>query len=90
MPVDFLADLATDIAVLEAANDTQDTGLSDQVGGTAELAANALAGIKLRMQLLPLVRNKFRQEPGILAEWESANHIVRVGRSAKAAPLLPA
>ncbi|MEO7099790.1 MAG: hypothetical protein ABI162_10545 [Luteolibacter sp.] len=82
MDANFLTDLAADIALLEKANDSQGSGLSDQVGGTAELSAEAVKGIKLRKQLLPLVRNKFKKEPGILAEWESASHLVRVKRSA--------
>lgn len=82
LPADFLEDLVADIALLEKAKDDKDAGLSEQVAGTAELSAAALAGIKLRKQLLPIVRNKFRSQPGILAEWETASHIVRPDKKA--------
>jgi hypothetical protein len=82
MPEDFLEDLVADIALLEKAKDDKGAGLSEQVAGTAELSAAALAGIKVRKQLLPIVRNKFRGQPGILAEWETAAHIVRPDKKA--------
>jgi len=83
LPVDFLEDLTADIALLEKAKDDKDAGLSEQVAGTAELSAAVVAGIKLRMQLLPIVRNKFRANAGLLAEWETAVHIVRPDRKAE-------
>jgi len=85
LPADFLEDLQADIALLEKAKDDKDAGLAEQVAGTAELSANALQGIKLRKQLLPIVRNKFRSQPGILAEWETAVHIVRPDKKAEEA-----
>lgn len=83
LPEDFLEDLEADIALLEKAKDDKEAGLSEQVAGTAELSAATLAGIKLRKQLLPIMRNKFRGQPGILAEWETAIHIVRPDRKAE-------
>lgn len=75
MPADFLQDLAADIQLLETADDSQDAGLAQQVANTAELAAAASQGMKIRKQLNAIVKNKFRQDPGILAEWSSAQHI---------------
>lgn len=80
MPADFLTQLDAHIKLLEKGGDEQTTGLSEQVAGTAELAALTTRGTGLRKQLLTIVRNKFRGEPGILAEWEAAQHIVRPDR----------
>lgn len=75
MPADFIAKLQVGIQRMEKAGTDQDGGLSEQVGGTAELAANAAEGMKARKQLLVIVRNKLANDPGKLAEWQSACHI---------------
>lgn len=90
MPADFLDDLASDIALLEKADDGQNVGFSEKVAGTAELSSLSSAGCRLRNQLVPMVRNKFRNEAGILAEWESAIHMVRPPRAANEADKVPA
>jgi len=76
----FLADLDADITALETADDEQDAGLSQQVGGTAELSAQVTLGLAARKQLLPMVKNKFAGQPGLLAEWATATRIVRPDR----------
>lgn len=83
MPADFLAELGSAIQALEQANEAQDAGLSGQVGGTAALQAELARGIKARKLLLPIVRNKFRGNDGVLAQWETAVRIVRPQRTAK-------
>lgn len=90
LPEDFLEDLEADIDLLERSDDVQSAGFSEQVAGTAELSALALKGNQLRTQLVPAVRNKFRGEPGILAEWVSAIHIVRPQRKPKEPAKVPA
>jgi hypothetical protein len=80
LPADFLADLQAGIARLEAADDDQQDGLSDQVGGTAELSAQTVKRMKIRKQLDAVVKNKFAGDAGILAEWATATHIVRPAR----------
>ncbi len=82
----FLADLDADITALETADDTQDAGLSQQVGGTAELSAQVTKGLAARKQLLPIVKNKFAGQPGILAEWATATRIVRPARKPETPP----
>jgi hypothetical protein len=81
MAADFLEDLAADIALLEQGHDEQHEGLAEKVGSTAELTTLTLDGMKVRKQLLPLVRNKFKGDSGVLAEWETATYIVRAARS---------
>jgi hypothetical protein len=83
----FLADLAADIATLEAADDTQDGGLSQQVGGTAELSAEVKKGLAARKQLLPIVKNKYAGNAGVLAEWATATRIVRPDRKPAVPPV---
>lgn len=83
----FLADLAADIAALEAADDTQDGGLSRQVGGTAELSAEVAKGLAARKQLIPIVKNRYAGQPGVLAEWATATRIVRPARTPEPPPV---
>lgn len=44
---------------------------------TAELSAQVTKGLAARKQLLPIVRNKFAGNAGVLAEWATATRIVR-------------
>jgi hypothetical protein len=88
MPEDFLEDLARDLAEFEKAEDQQGEGRLDQVGGTADLAALAALGMRVRKQLHAIVRNKFKQSPAILAEWETAQHVEAPART-KAATTPP-
>jgi hypothetical protein len=83
----FLADLEADITALETADDTQDAGLSQQVGGTAELSAQVTKGLAARKQLLPIVKNKYAGNAGVLAEWATATRIVRPERKPKTPPV---
>jgi hypothetical protein len=82
MPADFLDDLAADIKAVEDAGTAQGDGLGDQVGGTANLATLSTKGMSVRKQLGAIVRNKFRADAGVLAEWESAAHFERPARGA--------
>jgi hypothetical protein len=83
----FLADLSADIAASEAADDTQDAGLSQQVGGTAELSTEVTKGLAARKQLIPIVKNKYAGNEGVLAEWATATRIVRPERKPKTPPM---
>jgi hypothetical protein len=77
MPEDFLANLQSCIARLESAAESRAMVSWCQVGGTAELAANSLAGMKERKQLMVIVNNQFADDAGLLAEWATVGHIVR-------------
>ena len=76
LPADFLADLDADIAACESAEETHEAGLGQQVGGTAALA-DGISGMKLRGVLDTIVKNKYRGNAAVLAEWETARHVVR-------------
>ncbi len=86
MPEDFLEDLAADIEAFEQADNDQDSALGEQVGGTANLADLAATAMDLRKQLNAIVRNKFKGNPGILAQWETAQHLERSPRRAPGQP----
>lgn len=83
LPEDFLEDLAADLAAFEAAKDDQEGARGTQVGGTADLTALSSEGLKLRKQLNAIVRNKFRGNVAVIAEWEAAAHLERPGRAKK-------
>jgi hypothetical protein len=77
LPAEFVTHLEESVARLEAADDHQNGGRSSRISGTADLTVAVVKGLQLRRQLMPLVRNKFKVEAGILAEWESAVRITR-------------
>ena len=87
LPADFLADLDADIAAFESAEETQEAGLVQQVGGTAALADGIKRGMKLRGVLDTIVKNKYRGNAAVLAEWETVR---RGGGSDKPVGGLPA
>ena len=60
-----------------------------EVVPAGNLTALAIAGMKQRKQLQAIVRNKFKGNAAVLAEWESAQHIERASKSAKP-PTTPA
>jgi hypothetical protein len=83
---DFLDELEDAIDDLEKEGSDQNAGISEQVGATAALRAALERGIAARTQLLPIVRNKFANNPAILAQWESAARIERSRRKPKTKP----
>ncbi len=89
MPATFLADLQEDIDALDGADDIQKDGLGEQVGGHATLAGEVVKGMKARKQLKVLVKNKFRADAGVMAEWATASHIVRPRRDGNRPPAPP-
>lgn len=85
LPADFLEDLAADIEDLERAISDQNTnkGASLSAGATIDTAIER--GLDAVQRLHAIVRNKFRQNPAILAAWESARHTQRPTRRARPA-----
>jgi hypothetical protein len=89
MSTDFLEDLNADIADLETALSSQQSGKSKQVMATAaidDVLERALAAVR---QLDAVVRNIFRDDPARLAAWQSARHVERARRSNAATPPTP-
>ncbi|MBD0373210.1 MAG: hypothetical protein ICV60_20385 [Pyrinomonadaceae bacterium] len=77
MPEDFLDRLNAAIVALEQAIDRQQRSRRSQVSSTSTLDDAVERGVNKVRQLDPIVRNKFRDDPGKLAEWENARHTTR-------------
>lgn len=86
MPADFLEDLAADIADFQAASQSQNTGMENQVTATAAVDTTREQGMNAVRQLDAVVRNRHRNDSAALAAWERARHIERATRSKKVAP----
>jgi hypothetical protein len=77
MPATFLDELTATIAQFGESVSRQNRQRGDQSAATASLK-NSLAQVKkLRRELDPIVRNKFRDDPARLAMWESASRLER-------------
>lgn len=83
LPADFLADLEADILAYDAATDSQSDGASKQVSGTRTIAEAIRDGCAAVRDVDSLIRNKYRDNSPVLAEWYTASHVERAPRKAK-------
>ena len=80
LPADFLEDLLADIEALEAAMATQSTGVGQRVAaGAAIESALEQGGVTVR-KLDAIIKNKYRNNAAVLAQWTSASHTERAPR----------
>ncbi|MBC7979434.1 MAG: hypothetical protein H7Y36_02615 [Armatimonadetes bacterium] len=79
LPADFVTDLENDLAAIDgkAAERTDDR--IEDVGETARIATLIKEARDLIGSLNTSVRNLFRRDPEILAEWRAASRIHRTG-----------
>jgi hypothetical protein len=89
LPADFLQDLQDDVAALEAAISGQSSGVGDHVAARAEIDATIDQGGVTVRKLDAIVRNKYANNPGALAEWQSASHTERAPKRSKASSPTP-
>jgi len=87
LPATFLEDLNEDILTLETAISTQATGRSKSAAARAEMNEGLEAADIARRKLNAIVKNKYANDPGVLAEWVSASHTVRAPRYAQPPPV---
>jgi len=87
LPADFLEDLNADIAAMETAMSFQASGLGDHVAANAAMDDAIARGMDLLRKLDAIVRNKYADNPGVLAEWTTASHVERAPKRAKPAAL---
>ena len=80
----FLDDLDAKITALGVATGLKVEGGADQVAGTAGLDHFVRAGMKAVRILRPIMREHLKDDPALLAAWNSA---ARVARSAKKEPV---
>ena len=85
LSTDFLQDLLDDIAALETAIIEQASGRGDHVAARAEIDENIEKGSLVMRRLDAIVKNKYTNNPGVLAEWLSASHTERDPRRSRSA-----
>lgn len=77
MPADFLEQLSATIDEFERATNDQNLNTGQRVGTTAGVKNALSRATRLRKELDPIVRNKYRDDPASLAAWESASRVER-------------
>lgn len=80
LPADFVADLQADLAAIDQSSEEQDEDKREAAGSTAEVRRLIQEGKDLLKILNTAVPNKFRDQPAILAEWQTASHVRRRNR----------
>lgn len=82
MPATFVTELQADVNTITGKKGEQTDDRLDDVGETALTRAQVKQARELIADLNVSVRNKFKTNPAILAEWSTASRIHRTGRSA--------
>jgi hypothetical protein len=92
MAANFLEDFKADIAALQELINSKAQKTGAGVAATAAIDDAIERGLNAVRELDAIVRNIFRDNPAVLAEWTSANHIERAPRRAngEAPPAPPA
>jgi hypothetical protein len=80
MPADFLTELQNDIDALEDAITAQSSGVGSHVSAGAAIDDAISRGVEVVRKLDAIVRNKYANNPAVLAEWTSASHTERAPR----------
>jgi len=69
---DFLEELADSVSDFERSLTATGAAVGEQVGSTAEIGEKVREGMIVRRQLDTIVRNRYKNNVGKLAAWESA------------------
>jgi len=80
LPADFVTDLQEDLAAIDDTAEDQDEDRREDAGDTEKIRGLIKEGKALLTTLDTSVRNKFRDQPTILAEWQTASHVRRRNR----------
>ena len=83
MPADFLEDLNADIAAMEAAMSAQASGVGNHVAASAAIDDAFARGMNRLRKLDAIMRNKYANNPAVLAEWTTASHVERAPKRTK-------
>lgn len=91
LPADFIDELKADIAALETAISEQSSGVVDHVTARAAIDEAIDQGILTVRKLDAIVRNKYAEQPEVIAAWTSVSHTERAPRhkAATASPTGP-
>lgn len=76
LPVNFLEDLAADLAAFESAGEWKATADSRRAAAGRTLEELAEQGVKTVAKIDSIVRNVFRKDERKLAEWKRAKTVV--------------
>jgi hypothetical protein len=86
----FVDDLTQAMAAYDATGSGQATGKLTHVGARVDLKATANEGLHLLKVLDGLHRARFRNDPQLMAEWQSARNVVASPHATKSAEPVPA
>jgi len=75
MAATFITELTTLADALEASFTSTAGAIAEHVAATADAAANVSTGMDIVRQLTGIVKNKYINNPGLLAAWVSASHV---------------
>jgi hypothetical protein len=89
LPETFIEDLTEAIAKFEEAAGTKNLNTGKRVSATAALRDALERGMRLKRELDPIVRNKYRNNPAKLAAWESASHVERPAKKKASSSATP-
>jgi hypothetical protein len=84
LPEDFLEDLAEGKETFQAAMANRLNAVGDHIAAREELDDALAHGVEIVRKLTSLVKVRYANNPGKLAEWMAASHIQRPPRRAKA------
>ena len=80
LPADFVADLQADLAAIAGKKSEQTDDRIEDIGDNAHNRALIKEARDLIKSLNSSLKNRFRRDPEILAEWATASRIHRSGR----------
>jgi hypothetical protein len=83
LPTDFLADLNSDIANMQAAMVRQVSGLNDRISAGVSIDETIDEGMAIKRKLDAYMRNRYADDEATLAEWAAASHTERSPRRRK-------
>jgi hypothetical protein len=83
LPADFLEDLAADKAAFQSASAERGNAVGDHISARQELDDALGRGVELVRKLTGLMKVKYANNAGKLAEWTAATHIERAPRRAR-------
>jgi hypothetical protein len=86
LPADFLEDLAADKAAFQSTSAERGNAVGDHIAARQELDDALGRGVEIIRKLTSLMKVKYTNNPGKLAEWTAATHIERAPRRAKPKP----
>lgn len=75
MPPTFITELTTLANALDASFTSTAGAVAEHVAATAASAASVSSGMDIVRQLTGIVKNKYFNNPGLLAAWVSASHV---------------